>query len=71
MSQPFDACGCGESYAKGALFATAAIATDPVRLGLLTLPAQPIDPKQRVTNALQAAEAMSAGVRGPFTVVTT
>jgi hypothetical protein len=67
----YDAVGCGDSFAKGALFATGAVAADPVRLGLLTLPAQPVDPALRVTNALLAAEAMSAGVRGPFHIVTT
>lgn len=47
----YDACGCGENYAKGVLFAT------------------PNDSAQdRVDLALRAAEAHSAGVRGPFLV---
>lgn len=46
----FDACGCGEDIARGALFATKDVADAEVRLGV----------------ALHAAEAFSAGVRGPF-----
>jgi len=45
----YEACGCGESYACGALFANTALA-----------------PMDRVRQALAAAEAHSAGVRGPF-----
>lgn len=48
----FAACGCGEAYAKGALYANAGV-----------------EPHARVKQALSAAEAMSAGVRGPFTTV--
>jgi len=48
----YDACGCGESYAKGVLFAT------PDK-----------GAQDRLDTALKAAEAHSAGVRGPFHVV--
>lgn len=48
---PYDAAGCGEAYAIGSLHATASTA---------------IEPKQRLQNALEAAEKFSAGVRGPF-----
>jgi ATP-dependent protease HslVU (ClpYQ) peptidase subunit len=54
MLAEYDACGCGESYAKGALYATAA---------------SDLDPDSRVALALNAAMQMSAGVRAPFTVV--
>lgn len=50
----YDACGCGENYALGALRATED--TD-------------MEPKKRVELALSAAEYFSAGVRAPFTVV--
>jgi ATP-dependent protease HslVU (ClpYQ) peptidase subunit len=52
-STGFNAIGVGEDYAKGVLFATTAA----------TLTAE-----ARVLLALQAAEALSAGVRGPFTI---
>lgn len=48
----FDATGCGEQIARGALFVNG------------HLPA-----RERVEQALQAAEHFSAGVRGPFHVV--
>lgn len=48
----FDACGCGESYALGSLITTRFTGKD--------------DPKERLITALNAAEAFSAGVRGPF-----
>jgi hypothetical protein len=47
----YDACGCGDSYCKGVLFATANIGMEPT---------------QRLNLALAAAERHSAGVRGPF-----
>ena len=51
---PFDAIGCGQDIARGALYAT-----------------QGLDiPKERVLQALQAAERFSAGVRGPFHIIT-
>lgn len=50
----YDACGCGENYALGALRATEGIE---------------MEPKKRVEQALAAAEYFSAGVRAPFTVV--
>lgn len=49
----YDSVGCGDAYAKGALFASGHQ-----------------EPAIRVQWALSAAEAMSAGVRGPFTTVT-
>lgn len=48
----YDACGCGEEFATGALYATRG---RPAR--------------SRVRLALEAAEANSAGVRGPFVIV--
>jgi ATP-dependent protease HslVU (ClpYQ) peptidase subunit len=50
----FDAAGCGESFALGALYAS-----------------RGKPPKERVRMALEAAEELSAGVRGPFTLMTT
>lgn len=49
----YDACGCGDSAAKGALFATQG----------LKLP-----PKKRMEIVLKAAEHHSAGVRAPFVI---
>lgn len=51
----YDAVGCGDAYAKGSLYTTreSAIAF----------------PKVRLKHALEAAERHSAGVRGPFTVI--
>lgn len=51
----YDACGCGQDIAVGALFATKAAG---------------LDPAARVSLALGAAESYSAGVRGPFKVET-
>ncbi|MFA7291894.1 MAG: hypothetical protein WC023_06560 [Rhodocyclaceae bacterium] len=48
----FDAVGCGESFAKGALYVSTG------------------DAAARVRKSLECAEAMSAGVRGPFHLVT-
>lgn len=47
----YDACGCGEPYARGALYAT-----------------KNMHAENRINIALRAAEAHSAGVRGPFVV---
>lgn len=60
VGEPVDryaAVGCGDSYAKGVLYASAnsQIATT--------------DPEPRILLALAAAERHSAGVRGPFTVL--
>ena len=49
-AEGFDACGCGESYALGAL-------------ATLSVDARPFD---RLQHALRIAEHFSAGVRGPF-----
>lgn len=49
----YDAVGCGEDIALGSLYATADM----------------VDHKARIGRALHAAEAHSAGVRGPFTVL--
>lgn len=50
----YDACGCGESYALGALHAL-----EPYKM----------KPVERVTKALSAAEHLSGGVRAPFNIV--
>ncbi len=50
---PYQAVGCGQSFALGALFAT-----------------EGLEPRRRVQLALEAACAMSAGVRGPFRIET-
>lgn len=55
-NQGFQAVGCGGEVAEGALY------------GMSKLPRQP-RPDVRVRIALEAAEALSAGVRGPFKVV--
>lgn len=47
--EAFDAVGCGDELALGALYAT-----------------KGKKPKERLVKALEAAEAFSAGVRGPF-----
>lgn len=49
----FQACGCGGGYALGSLYTSMEWS----------------DPKERVLHALRAAEAYSAGVRAPFTVL--
>lgn len=53
---PFTACGCGEQVARGAMHALAARGATP---------------REAVEAALGAAEACSAGVRGPFTILST
>lgn len=50
----FHACGCGESYALGAMHATKDY---------------DISDRTRIELALKAAESCSAGVRGPFTII--
>ena len=50
----YAACGCGAEIALGALHATAQMALQAVA---------------RVEGALRAAEALSAGVRGPFVIL--
>lgn len=55
---PYAAVGCGDSFARGALFAA------------MQVMGSPGDPESVVRLALASAEAMSAGVRGPFHVVT-
>jgi len=50
----YAACGCGNSIALGALYAS-----------------EGMSPKKRVRQALKAAEQFSAGVRGPFNIVST
>lgn len=50
----FDACGCGESYALGALSAL-------FRYGM--------HPRECIIRALGVAESFSAGVRGPYHLV--
>jgi hypothetical protein len=53
---PFTSVGCGAAYAEGSLFATQKLKQSA---------------RTRVRQALEAAEYFSAGVRGPFTFVTT
>lgn len=52
----FDACGCGEDYALGALFATEGMDRSP---------------RWRLNVALAAAASGSAGVRSPFVIIST
>ena len=54
-SEPYAATGCGGEYAVGALHGASGRST----------------PEARILKALKAAEHHSAGVRGPFTVVST
>lgn len=51
---PYAACGCGEHLVLGSLHATDNF---------------DITPKKRISMALKAAEDFSAGVRGPFTIL--
>jgi len=53
---PFDAVGCGQDLAMGVMYGMH-------RAGTFT-------PEQMVRTALEAAEQFSAGVRGPFTIIT-
>lgn len=57
----YDAIGCGGAIATGALYAY----TDEVYYG----EREEIDPQQAVLIALEAAERHSAGVRGPYTIL--
>ena len=50
-AEPYDACGCGESYALGAMHA---------------LSGTKMSAKKRITAALDAASQFSTGVRGPY-----
>ncbi len=54
VAQPYDACGCGRDLILGSLHATESF-------GML--------PQKRITMALDAAVAFSAGVRGPYTIM--
>ncbi len=49
---PYDAVGCGDDIAQGALFAN-----------------EHLQPKERILQALEAAEQFSAGVRRPFKIL--
>lgn len=51
-ADPFDAAGCGDQVARGAMF----------------VQSPDTDPRKRITAALMAAERFSAGVRGPFVI---
>lgn len=55
VKRPYDACGCGESYALGALH--------------VMNKEKDKTPKDKVTFSLVTAEAFSAGVRSPFNIV--
>jgi hypothetical protein len=50
----YDACGCGEDIARGSLFTSRGLVASP---------------EDRLRLALGAAESFSAGVRGPFNVL--
>jgi len=52
----FTAVGCGEMQALGSLYTTKALG-------------KPVNPKMRAQLALEAAEAYSGGVRGPFVIM--
>lgn len=54
VTQPYLACGCGQDIILGSLHATEQF---------------DLDPKERITIALDAAESFSAGVRGPYTII--
>jgi len=54
VRQKYDACGCGENYALGALRSMEGTEKNPIEI---------------VEHALSVAEYFSAGVRAPFTVV--
>jgi len=56
LRTPYAACGCGEQLILGSLHATGDF---------------DIGPKERIKMALKAAEDFSAGVRGPFMVIST
>jgi ATP-dependent protease HslVU (ClpYQ) peptidase subunit len=54
LHNEYNAVGCGASYALGSLYSTSSMS---------------INPSVRVTLALEASEAFSAGVRGPFNIL--
>jgi ATP-dependent protease HslVU (ClpYQ) peptidase subunit len=56
---PYDACGCGEEIARGALFAMHNDYSNRTKVA----------PRIMVDRALKAAEMFSGGVRGPFRVI--
>lgn len=56
VAQSYYACGCGEDLVLGALFA---------------LDLYEMTPEERLTIALEAAEEFSAGVKAPFSIVST
>ena len=55
QSTNFDACGCGEQYAMGAMH----ILDENKKMS----------PQEKIDIALKAAESYSAGVRGPFDII--
>ena len=55
QSTNFDACGCGEEYAMGAMH--------------ILDGDKKMSPQEKVETALKSAESYSAGVRGPFDVI--
>ena len=56
LSTPYNACGCAIDLILGSLYTTG-------------LQNDAIGPYERVETSLRAAEAFSAGVRGPFTIL--
>jgi hypothetical protein len=59
-AEAYDAVGCGQDLALGALYAETARAQWGGEL---------LDPDDAILTALEAAEQHSAGVRGPFTIL--
>lgn len=64
---PYDACGCGEPFARGAMAMSTGVQLPADPGGTVLM--RPMAPRERVLGALQAAETHSAGVRGPFHIV--
>ncbi len=56
LAQNYHACGCGRELAMGALYA---------------LDFYDMSPEERITTALEAAAEFSAGVKPPFTILST
>jgi len=54
LAEPYCACGCGEDLVLGSLYTTRDMG---------------MSPKDRIKRALSAAESFSAGVRGPFKIM--
>jgi len=57
FGQPFTSCGCGQDLVLGSLHTTEQLSG--------------LSPSERIQMALHAAETFSAGVRGPFMILST